>query len=230
MIIIDRMQSALFCHSPPGIAQHCWDGGRQARKIRCGSVWSYWATNLQDVHRGTECLSRFQAAYPSTSRQAKSRASYFGAARALPAFGTIARNSNGSCERFSPACRCTPTQSISPARRCVSFALPSGWVSRKCASVSHTTSLALMMSCIGVFSWGTMRTRTTMMDSFSNSTLASAGPAGGGADDVCGVGCAPGPACCAQPDSDANARSMQPMKMLVLAGAYFICDVRYSGP
>ena len=63
--------------------------------------------------------------------------SYLGAA-APPALGTIARNSNGSCERFSPACRCTPTQSIAPARRCVSFALPSGWVSRKCASVSHT--------------------------------------------------------------------------------------------
>src|SRR5215813_14886166 len=113
-----------------------------------------------------------------------------------------------------------------PRAGCVSFALPSGRVSRRCASVSHTTSLALVMSCIGVFSWGAMRTRTTMMVSFSNSTLASAGPAAGGADDGCGgIGCAPGPACCAQPDSDANARSMQPMKMLVLAGAYFICDV-----
>jgi hypothetical protein len=30
------------------------------------------------------------------------------------------------------------TQSTSPARRCVSFVLPSGWVSRKCTSVSHT--------------------------------------------------------------------------------------------
>jgi hypothetical protein len=101
---------------------------------------------------------------------------------------------------------------------------------RRCASVSHTTSLALAMSCIGVFSWGAMRTRTTMTDSFSNSTLASAGPAGGGADDVCGIGCALGLACCAQLDPDENAKSMQPMKMLVLAAAYFICDVLCSGP
>src|SRR5262245_35452038 len=36
----------------------------------------------------------------------------------------MARNSSSSCARFSPACRCTPTQSISPARRCVSLALP----------------------------------------------------------------------------------------------------------
>src|SRR5262249_54130264 len=120
---------------------------------------------------------------------------------------------------------------MAPARPCVSFALPSGRVSRRCASVSHTTSLALVMSCIGVFSWGAMRTRTTMMDSFSNSTLASAGPAAGDADDGCGgIGCAPGPACCAQLGSDVNARSMQPMKMLGLAEAYFICDVLFLWP
>jgi hypothetical protein len=96
-------------------------------------------------------------------------------------------------------------------------------VSRKCASVSHTTSLALVMSCIGVFSCGAMRTRTTMMDSFSNSTLASAGPAGGSADDGCdGIGCAPGFACCARLGPDAKAKHIQPMKMLVFAGAYFI--------
>src|SRR5262249_26633469 len=148
--------------------------------------------------------------------------SYFGAA-APPVFGTIARNSNGSCERFSPACRWTPTQSIVPARRCISFALPSGWVSRKCASVSHTTSLALAMSCIGVFSCGAMRTRTTTMDSFSNSTLASTGPAAGGAGEGCGgIACVPGPACCAQLDSDAKARQMQPMKIPVFAEAYLI--------
>ena len=62
------------------------------------------------------------------------------------------------------------------------------------------------MSCIGVFSCGAMRTRTTMMDSFSNSTLASAGPAGGAADEGCD-GCAPGLACCAQLGSDAKART-----------------------
>ena len=38
---------------------------------------------------------------------------------------------------------------------------------------------ALVMSCIGVFSPGAIRMRTTTMDSFSNSTTALAGPAGG---------------------------------------------------
>ena len=97
------------------------------------------------------------------------------------AFGTIARNSKGSCERFSPACRWTPTQSMSPACRRISSVLPSGRVSRRCTSVSHTTTLALVISCIGVFSCGAMWTRTTMTDSFSNSSFASAGPADGGA-------------------------------------------------
>ena len=38
---------------------------------------------------------------------------YFAVAAAV-IFGTIARNSNGSFERFSPACRCTGTQSNLP--------------------------------------------------------------------------------------------------------------------
>jgi hypothetical protein len=69
------------------------------------------------------------------------------------------------------------------------------------------------------------------MDSFSNSILASAGPAGGSADDGCdGIGCAPGLACCAQLGSNANAKHIQPMKMLVLAGMYFIATGPLRGP
>src|SRR5215469_6648600 len=63
------------------------------------------------------------------------------------------------------------------------------------------------MSCIGVFSRGAMRMRTTTMDSFSNSTTALAGPAGGIASPWDSVECAP--ECCAQPGWDPKARNRQ---------------------
>jgi hypothetical protein len=71
---------------------------------------------------------------------------YFAAA-ALFDFGNTARNSNGSSERFSPACRCTGTQSNSPACRRVSFVVPSGCASGTQASpfgapISPVTEIA----------------------------------------------------------------------------------------
>jgi hypothetical protein len=43
------------------------DGGRQARKIRCGSVRAGWAADVREFYRRTERLSGSPAAKPTCS-------------------------------------------------------------------------------------------------------------------------------------------------------------------
>jgi hypothetical protein len=92
-------------------------------------------------------------------------------------FGTIAINSIGWLLKFSPEWFCAGTHSVAPAFLRNPVVFPSAKVSRKCASLSQTTSLGVTW-CMGVFSCGSSRIRSTRIDSFSNSILKWAGPLG----------------------------------------------------
>src|SRR5262249_53848510 len=100
------------------------------------------------------------------------------------------------------------------------FRPPAEFRSGKGPSVSHTNSLALGMSCIGLFFPGALRMRTTTMGSFSNSTNAMARPKLGLPAPWDGAGCAP--ECCAEPGSEPKARSRQVAESQSFVSACFM--------